>query len=203
MIPIVTDAVQIERLSIYNQSVLPKNPLNGARVKNTTDKHLLQGPITVIDGNTYAGDARVDNVPPGQERLLSYGIDLQMTMDATKNRTDSAIQTGKIVKGVLWITRKHVSTQEYLADNKSDHEKTLIVEHPIRQGWSLIETDKPIETTEALYRFKGNVGTGKASKLTVKEQIAQDETFAILNGDPGQLDVYHRTGELPQNVRDA
>ena len=35
---------RVERLSIYNQTVLPKNPLNGARVKNTTGKHLLQGP---------------------------------------------------------------------------------------------------------------------------------------------------------------
>ena len=106
MIPIITDDVECEKLSIYNASVLPKNPLNGARLKNTTGKHLLQGPITVLDGNSYAGDARIDNVPPGQERLLSYGIDLQMTVDSTKNTQEDHIQTGKIVKGVLTITRK-------------------------------------------------------------------------------------------------
>ena len=49
MLPIITDHVEVEKLSIYNASVLPKNPLNGARVKNTTDKHLLQGPITVLE----------------------------------------------------------------------------------------------------------------------------------------------------------
>src|SRR5256885_8291928 len=86
MLPIITDDIEVEKLSIYNQNVLPKNPLNGARVTNTTDKHLLQGPITVLEGSTYSGDARIDNLPPGQERLLSYGIDLQMTVDATKNR---------------------------------------------------------------------------------------------------------------------
>ena len=85
MIPIVTDSVAIDRLSIYNASVLSTNPLNGVRLKNTTGKHLLQGPITVLDKNAYAGDARIDNVPPGQERLLSYGIDLEMTVDNTKN----------------------------------------------------------------------------------------------------------------------
>jgi hypothetical protein len=203
MIPIITDPVEVEKLSIYNQSVLPKNPLNGARLKNTTDKHLLQGPITVYDAGSYAGDARIDNVPPGQERLLSYGIDLQMLVDATKNTTDSAIQTGRIVKGVLYVTRKHVATQDYLADNKSDHEKTLIVEHPLKQGWKLVDTDKPIETTETLYRFKGKVGAGKASKLTVKEEIVQDETIAILPADFGQLDFYSKQGEIPQPVKDA
>ena len=49
MLPIITDSVEVERLSIYNAAVLPRNPLNGARLKNTTDKHLLQGPITVLD----------------------------------------------------------------------------------------------------------------------------------------------------------
>ena len=57
MLPIIGDEVEIEKLSIYNASVLPRNPLNGARLKNTTKKHLLQGPITVFAENSYAGDA--------------------------------------------------------------------------------------------------------------------------------------------------
>jgi hypothetical protein len=203
MLPIVTDEVEVEKLSIYNQSVLPKNPLNGARLKNTTKKHLLQGPITVLDGSTYAGDAQIDNLPPGQERLLSYGIDLQMRVDATKNKSESALMTGKIVKGVLELTRKNVFTQDYLADNKSEDEKTLIIEHPIRQSWKLVDTEKPIETTETLYRFKGKIAAGKSSKLAVTEQIVQDEQIAILPCDIGQLVMYSKRGEIPQKVRDA
>ena len=203
MIPIITDPVEVERLSIYNQSVLPRNPLNGARVKNTTGKHLLAGPITVLDGSNYAGDASIDNVPPGQERLVSFGVDLQVIVDATKNKNESAIQTGRIVKGVLHLTRKHVFTQDYLFENKGDKDKALIIEHPIRQGWKLADTDAPIETTESLYRFKGKVAVGKASKLTVKEEIVQGETFAILPADVGQLDFYSKQGEIPQKVRDV
>jgi len=203
MLPIVTDDIEVEKLSIYNASVLPKNPLNGARVKNTTGKHLLQGPITVLDGSTYAGDARIDNLPPNQERMISYGVDLQLTVDSTKNKQENFLQTGKIVKGVLQLSRKLVATQDYIADNKSDHEKTLIVEHPIRQGWKLVDTDKPIETTDALYRFKGKVGAAKASKLTVKEEIVQGEALEILNGDLNALIYYSRAGEIPEKVRDA
>ncbi|HEY7086965.1 MAG TPA: hypothetical protein VH518_02685 [Tepidisphaeraceae bacterium] len=203
MLPIITDSVEVERLSIYNASVLPKNPLNGARVKNTTDKHLLQGPITVLDSNTYAGDAKIDNLPPGQERLLSYGIDLQMLVDNTKNREDASILTGKIVKGVLVVSRKHVATQQYLADNKSDKDKGLIIEHPIRQGWKLVDTDKPIETTPAVYRFKRTVPAHKGDALTVKEEVVQGEEIAILPADLGQLDFYSKTGEIPKDVKDA
>jgi hypothetical protein len=157
----------------------------------------------VIDGGSYAGDAQIDNLPPGQERLLSYGIDLQMLVDATKNSSDQAIQSGHIIKGVLYVTRKYVSQQDYVADNKSDKDKTLIIEHPRRENWSLVDTDKPLETTDALYRFKGTVPAGKSTKLAVKEQMVQDETLEVLSGDTSQLDLYSRTGEIPKPVRDA
>ena len=166
-------------------------------MKNTTDKHLLQGPITVFDGNNYAGDASIDNVPPGQERLLSYGIDLQMPVDSTKNKQEDQIQTGKIVKGVLTVTRKYVASQDYIADNKSDHDKTLIIEHPIRQGWKLVDTPKPIETTDTLYRFKGTVTPDKTSTFTVKEQIVQDQTVELLPIDIDSVLMYSRDRRIP------
>ena len=204
MIPIITDPVELERLSIYNQSVLQKNPLNGARLKNTTGKHLLAGPITVLDGSSYAGDASIDNVPPGQERLISYGIDLQLLVDPTKNSQSSRIQSGKIIKGVLLITNKNVAIQEYRADNKGDKDKTLVIEHPIRQGWKLVDTDKPLETTEMLYRFKGQVPAGKATVLKVTEEVIESQEFAILpNSDVGSFDWYSKQGEISKAVREA
>jgi hypothetical protein len=203
MIPIITDPIEVERVSIYNQEVLPRNPLNGAKVKNTTRKHLLAGPITVMDGATYAGDAQIDNVPPGQERLLSYGVDLQMLVDATKNDTVTQIQTGKIVKGTLTVSNKLVATQDYVAENKSEHDKVLIVEHPRQADWELVDTPAPLEKTDAVYRFRESVPAGKSAKLTVKEQIVQDQTVVLLSADSNSLDYYRQQGAIPKPVQDA
>jgi vacuolar-type H+-ATPase subunit I/STV1 len=158
----------------------------------------------VLEAGTYAGDARIDNLPPGQERLLSYGVDLQMLVNATKNRQENSILSGKIVKGVLHIQRKHLFTQEYLAENKHDNRaRTLIVEHPLRRGWTLVQPEKPLETTDALYRFRVEVPAGKTESLTVQEQLVQGEAIEILPVDFGTLLVYSRTGEIPAEVRDA
>jgi len=81
--------------------------------------------------------------------------------------------------------------------------KTLIVEHPLRQGWKLVDTDKPIETTETLYRFKGAVDAGKASKLVVKEEIVQGQSIAILPTDITGLVAYTKHGSIPEDVRKA
>jgi hypothetical protein len=203
MLPIITDPIDVERVSIYNQSVLPRNPLNGAKISNTTKKHLLAGPITVFDGATYAGDAQIDNLPPGQERLLSYGVDLQMLVDATKNASSSELQTGKIIKGALLLTSKYVNTQDYVAENKSDHEKVLIIEHPRRAGWELADTVSPVEKTDNAYRFRETVPAGKSVKLTVKEQVVQSQSIAILPADFGTVDFYRQQGAIPKPVQDA
>jgi len=202
MIPIVTDDVEVEKLSIYNPAILPRNPLNGARLKNTTGKHLLQGPITVIDGSAYAGDARIDNVPPKQERLISYGVDLQVLVDGTKMQDTDAIQTGKIVKGVLWVTHKLVHTHTYTAENKSDNDKTLVVEHNFRNGWKLIEPEKPMEKTENLYRFKEPLKSGKSATLKVVEELVNSQQIAILNTDVGSLEYYTKTNTIPEKVKE-
>jgi hypothetical protein len=203
MIPIITDEVEIERLSIYNQQVLAENPLTGARLKNTTGKHLLQGPITVLDAQAYAGDAQIENLPPGQERLISYGVDLDVRVDATKGEQTQAIQTARIVRGVLHLSRKHVAKQEYRAENRGSRDKVLMVEHPLKRGWELTDTPSPVETTEDLYRFRQELPAGEGTTLAVTEQIVRGETIAILPADVGQLVVYQRSGQVPREVREA
>ena len=205
MIPIINDPVEVEKLSIYNESVLAKFPLNGARLKNTTEdkKHLLQGPVTVFDEGRYAGDARLDDVPPGQTRLLSYGIDLQTGVVVKNLENKQSIQTGKIVKGVLQLTRKSVSAKEYSVENKSEHDKTLVIEHPVREGWKLVETAAPVETTDQLYRFQQNLAAGKTDKFTVREENIQSQYLGLVPIRLEDAQFYSQAGEIPPAVRDA
>ena len=203
MLPIVTDPIDAEKVSIYNQSVLATNPLLGARLKNTTGKYLLQGPVTVISGGAYAGDASLGDVPPGQQRLISYGIDQEVTVHASDNTQENQLLTGRIVKGILQLTYKQTFSQEFTAEDKSETPKTLVIETPKRAGWTLLEPKKPIETTDALYRFEGKLKPHQPSKLAVREEHTQLQEMEILPMDTNAVDIYVRTGEIPQDVRDA
>jgi len=203
MIPIVTSDIEAERVSIYNHAVLPRNPLYGARLTNTTGKHLLQGPVTVLEAGTYAGDARIDNLPPGQHRLISYGIDLQILAQHPAASTDVAIQTGKIVKGALAITQRRTIAQEYLFESKASRKKTLIIEHAIQPRYTLFDTPEPVETTDQVYRFRLELEPGKQAKLTVQTEWVYAERMAILDGDDGPLMQYAGAAKIPPKVRTA
>ena len=203
MLPIVTDSLQAQRVSIYNQGVLPNNPLLGARLKNTTDKYLMQGPITVLQGGSYAGDANIEDLPPGQQRLISFGVDQEVLVHAADNTQTNTLMTGRIVKGVLELTYKQVFNQDYTAEDKSDSPRLLVIEAPRHAGWELVEPKKPQETTDSLYRFEGKLEPHKASKLTVQEQHVDLQRIAILPLEIDPIVSFVNTGHMPPDVRDA
>src|SRR5207247_4514601 len=106
LLPIVGQHVEGSRLSIYNEGVQTKHPLLGLRFKNTSGMHLAQGPITVFEGSTYAGDTRVLDVQPNEERLLSYAIDLGTEVDPQTGDGSSKITSVKAVKGIVTTVTK-------------------------------------------------------------------------------------------------
>ncbi|MBI1917864.1 MAG: DUF4139 domain-containing protein, partial [Planctomycetes bacterium] len=106
LLPILGKDVAGERLSIYNETTHAKFPLLGLAFTNTTGMHLTQGPITVYEGGTYAGDARILDLQKGERRLLSYAIDLGTEVQAVPHSDNGRLTSVKVVKGVLHTTTK-------------------------------------------------------------------------------------------------
>ena len=204
MLPIVTANVLVERVSIYNQEVHAKHPLGGALLTNSTPNHLLQGPVSVFDGGAYAGDAQLTQLPPGEHRLLSFALDLPVTVDPKTQRDESQIVGGKIVDGVLWATQARVAIQEYSFVDSSDQPRTVLLEYPRRDGWKLKDTPAPFESTDLVHRFKVAVPAGgKATSFTIRETLIEQQTFSIIDLDGDLLLSYAQTATIAPKVRAA
>ncbi len=171
MLPIVSKEVEASRVSIYNESTLAKHPLLGLRFKNTTGLHLMQGPITIFDGSSYAGDARVLDLQPNEERLISYAIDLGTEVDPVAKRDPDKLIAVKIDKGILIATGKIRESKTYKVKNRSETDRTLLIEHPFRPDYKLVSTDKPAEQARDVYRFEVKVPVDKTAELTVTEEL--------------------------------
>jgi len=204
MIPFIGSDIPVERVSIYNRAVLPRNPLAGARLTNSTGLHLTPGPVTVYDDGTYAGDAQLTALPPGQTRLISFAIDQRLLIDAEQERSRETRVVGKIVKGVLQVQVVGFQGRTYQADNQGDVDKQLIIEHPRAGGeWKLHETPAALETTDQLYRFKIAVPAKGKAELVVTERLQWAETVALLDGDDDRIGVYLQGIEMKPAVREA
>jgi hypothetical protein len=157
MLPIVNTAVTGDKVSIYNANVHAKHPLSGLRLKNTTELYLMQGPVTVYEENTYAGDARLSDVAPGQTQLISYAIDLKTEVQTAAPAQEQELVTVRLQKGVLIATRRAMTEQRYTLRNRDQTAKTVLIEHPYQSDWNLVQPDKPTERTRDVYRFAPEV----------------------------------------------
>jgi hypothetical protein len=204
LLPIVGKDIEGTRLSIYNENVQAKHPLLGLRFKNTSGAHLNQGPITVFEGSVYAGDTRVLDVQPNEERLLSYAIDLGTEVDPKAGAGTQKITSVKAVKGIVTTITKVTDEKTYKVVNRSQTDRTLLIEHPNRtsQQFKLVGTEKPVEDTLDVYRFQTAVKAGETKSFTVKEERDVTAQITLTNGAEDQLRYFISLSEASAALKE-
>ncbi|HXC67785.1 MAG TPA: DUF4139 domain-containing protein, partial [Nitrospiraceae bacterium] len=180
LLPIIGQTLQGQKVSVYNQRVNVKHPLNGYRLKNTSSLHLTQGPITLFDSGAYAGDARIEDLAPGQDRLISYALDLKAEVEPKLEGGTQELATVSLKKGTMLISRRLVEDRAYLVRNRDAKAKTVLIEQPYRADWKLAEPKEPTERTRDMYRFSVSVDPGKSATLRVKETLPIQESILLM-----------------------
>jgi hypothetical protein len=203
MLPIVNQSVEAKKLSIYNQAVQAKHPLNGLRLKNTTDLHLMQGPITVFDSGAYAGDAKIEDLQPGTERLLSYALDLDVEVAPESKAEPEVLRTVSIIKGVLRTQHDQTRQQKYVVKNSAKTPRELLIEYPFDPNWTLVSPKEPAEKTRDQYRFALEAAPGKPAELVIDEKRTIHQEFALTNLDDGTILVYINAPQVSEKVKAA
>jgi hypothetical protein len=189
MIPILTKQIDAQRVSIYNERVLAKFPLRGLRLKNTTDLHLTQGPITVFEGSTYAGDTRILDLQPKEERLVSYAIDLGTEVVAVPHSDNGRLTSVKVHKGILHTVTKLRESKTYTVTNRSEQDRLVLIEQAFRPEFTLVDTEKPKETARDVYRFELKSPKGETVKKTITEERVIGEALTLTSLDDNRIRV--------------
>ena len=203
MLPIVNQLVTGSKLSIYNQQVHAKHPLSGFRLHNPTDLYLMQGPVTVFDADVYAGDARLADLAPGQERLISYAIDLKTEVEPVSAAAQRELVTASLRKGVLVVTRRAISEISYRVRNRDQRVKTVLIEHPFRPQWKLTEPQAATERTRDVYRFALSVEPDAGTTLRVREEQPRQEIVQLTDAGPDVMAYYIRAEQVSLQVKAA
>jgi hypothetical protein len=203
MLPIVNESAQGEKVSIYNAAVQPKHPLCGLRLKNSTNLHLMQGPLTVFDGGVYAGDAKIEDLPPGAERLLSYALDLDTEVTRESKGEPQQMISVRISKGTMFVNYRFARSSEYRVKNSGKKAKKLLIEQSLDPQWTLLEPKQPTEKTRDLYRFAVQAEPGKPAKLIVAEERSQLEQVLVTNLDDSAIGFYLQQRVINERVKAA
>ena len=191
LIPIVQTTMDGERVSIYNETVRRDRPMGGMRLVNTTALTLEGGSLTVLDKDSYAGEALMERLKPKEQRFISYALDLGTLVTIRQEADSSPAKLIKVQNGTFEVHYFRQEKKTYTLQNQTDRPRTVFVEYPVRQDWKLSEdTPKPDITTQRFYRFKIELAAYDKKEIAVSEQQALMDSYALTNLSRADLELF-------------
>ena len=188
LVPVIRETLESKQVSIFNPQILPGYPMKGIYLKNASKVYFPQGPVTIYEGDTVAGQARLPDMNPGESRLLSFAVDLDVRVAIQETEGVRTPVSLKLKDGVLIRVTAVKETTTYEAFNKSSAPKTVWITQAIKEKWKLVAPAKPAEQTTNLYRFEVIVPPQIKISLDVVEETEQTENTPLANLSNIQLE---------------
>ncbi|MEM9662840.1 MAG: hypothetical protein AAF937_11090 [Planctomycetota bacterium] len=201
MIPILTESIEGRRVSITSPNDGIGHPMRGLEMTNSGDLKLMPGPVSVYDSGAFAGDAQIGYVGAGDDRMLSFGVDLDVSVErTTRNRAERieqiTIRDGVFIKRVFNQIVDRVSIDN--ADAKRG--RTVIVEINAREGWELESATPLYESAPGLHRFAVEVDPGRQAAIETRQSRTSSTQLALSSLTLQQMVSYNRTGSVSDGV---
>ena len=98
------------------------------------------------------------------------------------------------------LEREH---HTYTVRNQDSDARSIVIEHPPRQGWELAAGTKPEETSTSAYRFRMKADSEKTASLEFDEVHSFGTSYSISNITPDQIAMFIRQGWVNEKVENA
>jgi hypothetical protein len=201
MLPFLQQKIGARKLLIYSESG-SEHPRSAAELSNATGKTLDGGPITVYDGGAYAGEALIETLKAGDKRLISYAIDLGTRVTTALDSGRNVVREVHVRRGMLTTRSAVEETTTYTVRNVDAKPKTLVIEHPLRSSYKLVNM-KASETTANAHRFELKLAANGVEKFPVIEERLVESSVALTSATPDFLVFYLQNKNLDAQARQA
>lgn len=188
LVPIVLRAFEGRPVLLYNKDTRPDNPMRCVEFKNTTGLTLEGGPVTVLEGGSYVGEAMLDTMKPDEERLVPYAVELGVFVLSNIDSHKENVHRVVIRDRRLTTYRLQVQKTTYTFHNKSDTPQTVYLDHPRGSDeWQLFDTPQPRETTENYWRFRFDLPAKVTTPFVVQQRLTAQHAEMFSDVSANQL----------------
>jgi chaperonin cofactor prefoldin len=188
MLPFLQQPVEARKLLIYSDHS-STHPTDAAELVNNSGKALDGGPITIYDGGVYGGEALMETLKTGDRRLISYAVDLGTRITEAFGSKQAVVREIHLNRGILTTRVAAEETRTYTVKNVDQKAKSLIIEHPIRPEYALLNREATRKTPQA-YRFEIQLAAGATQEFPVQEERVYSESTQLSNLTPDVLVTY-------------
>lgn len=179
LVPIVGQEAEGGKVVLYNAQERTQNPFAAVELTNSTGLTLEGGPLLVIEEGSYAGEAMLDTLKPNDRRIISYAVDLAVTVQVETEGHDESIHLVRARAGMLELYSARIETTTYRLQNNDDRRKKCWLEHPLQYGWDLHQTQPEVERTSSHYRFVTHLEANAPHEFVVRLKRVLSHTLSL------------------------
>jgi hypothetical protein len=201
LVPILQARIDAEKVSVWNPA--ETYVLRALWVNNTSGVTLDGGSFNVLEDDAFAGEGLVDAIKPGEKRLLSYAADLGLLVDAKQKEERQQVTRVAIRRGIMTHSSEERQERIYTVRNRDTSPRTVIIEHPVREGWKLADGIEPLESTASCRRFRLAVEPGKTASLAIKEYHPLFTRYELTDLDDEQISFFLSQKMINSQVEEA
>ncbi len=183
LVPFLDRSLPVERLSFFQPDVSGANPLASLRLENDGDISFPPGLITLYERNeagrvSYLGDAQIALLPPGENRLISFALDGKVEIDV-RNDQEQTLTGVTLRDGILTIVSKTLWSRTYVIKGAADAPREVLLQEPLRRGWTLEQPQEGVEETSAGYRYLVSLQAGETKEVTFLFERPESERVVL------------------------
>lgn len=196
LVPVLQTNVDAERVTLWNAG--QPVPLRALWLTNSSKLTLDRGSFSIYENGEFAGEGITDPIHAGEKRLLSYAVDQAVHVSSEGQNFTSHLRHITVHDGYLIERTEQARNVTYVVHNTASDARTIIVEHPVQDGWKLTSDTKPVETTASLYRFRLSAQAGETVRLHVGLTHVESTRYQLTGLTDDQLQIIiHTSGDLP------
>jgi Carboxypeptidase regulatory-like domain len=203
LVPIAQSNIGAEKVSIWNDRMGMSRAQRALWLNNSTGLTLDGGSFSVMEEETFAGEGVFDPIRPGEKRLVSYATDLALVVSSKLGSEQQRVTRVLVVRGVMTQQHELRERRTYTMRNEDTSPRSVIVEHPVRPGFTLSSEARPIETTADWMRFRVPVEPKQTATFVVDEVRPIEQTYQISNINSDQVALFVRQKSIDPTIEEA
>lgn len=203
LVPIVQSSIAGEKVSVWNESAGLPRPQRALWLNNSSGLTLDGGSFSVLEDETFAGEGIFDPIRPGEKRLVSYATDLALNVRAKQSSEAQRVSQVFVSHGIMTQKSEVRESKTYTFRNEDSTPRTVIVEHPVRAGYTLRSETQPAETSAGWMRFRVQVPSKQTASLAVDEVRPVSNAYKIENIGEAQVALFLRERSIDSTIEAA
>ena len=185
-VPILDRDVKAERIALFQPNGGSAHPVAALMLRNDTPTSLPPGILTMYDGTDgYLGDAQLLALPAGETRMASFALDRKVRISSIEEPLRTMMKV-KAAGGMLTADVRSRIRTVYTIEGAADGARDVVIEHALRPGWEFASKAE-FATSDTAHRLRASVGQGGRATVEAVEERVEEETTALVDGDPGIL----------------